>query len=741
MNKKILWTILLSTFLLFAVQPSYGSILVGRITHVEGKILTYSEDEEDWVEVGTNAPVGAEDGFYTDKGTRAELVFPNDTMLRMGEMTEVEVLRIEEESTEVYIRTGIVRAYSRGSDTVMKVGTAMGYVEIPPQGTADFHVDDRSTEIVALEEDILFHKTVGPGAPEIHELRAGSNSLIFSVRYVETGRVLADSSWNRWCLDRDIILKEQTAIRSAHLPSSLQVYSHELEPYGEWERMKYRSHYYWFWRPVRVSIGWTPFTRGRWNRWHREYVWVSTEPWGWCTHHYGNWVNLHGAWRWTPYIHIGVSFPGISLVNFNVHFGKLFRPHWHPGRIAWVSTTSHVGWIPLAPWETYYGYRNWGPRTVVVKYKDRPKRRTPIYRYAYRNHSVFVPQNKFRRVNPNRQHDYRKLMVTGIKKKALLRDSKPTFGRHKMARVQQDAHKKRWNDRDERQRTITKPNAFRSPSPSMGVFKGRAHLKPEKKTTLPRKKTKEKIVEVTKRLPRVSSSPKSKANNSPQVSTVHPPLKPSAKQEHLTRQNLKQTKLEQSARKSSTLPRTQQVKRNTKPSRNGQSVMSQPVKDSQKWASQQSRQKQGAKDRNNTPVRVSKGRESLKPEKKTILPRKKTGERIAEVTKRRPRVSSSPKSRTNNSPQVSTARPPQKPSVKQDYPKRQNLKQTRPEQSPRQSSNVPRAQHVKKKTEPSRNGKSVMSQPSKNPQKWASQQSRQKLRDMGSNTLKRQWRK
>jgi hypothetical protein len=435
MKKKTLGTILLSIVLMCAAQTSYGSIFVGRITHVEGKILTYSEDEEDWVEIGSNAPVGAEDGFYTVKNTRAELVFPNDTMLRMGELTELEVLRIEEDSTEIFIPSGIVRAYNHGLHTVVKVGTAMGYVEIPPQGIVDLYVDDRATEIFALQEDILFHKTVGTGALETHQLRAGSNSLIFSIRHVETGTMLADTPWNRWCLDRDMILKEQAAIRSAHLPSRLQVYSHEIEPYGEWERMKYRGYYYWFWRPVHVSIGWTPFTRGGWNRWHRDYVWVSTEPWGWCTHHYGNWVNLYGAWRWTPYIHMGFSSPGISFVNLNIHFGRLYRPYWHPGRIAWISTTTHVGWIPLAPWETYYGCRKWGPRTVVVKYRDRPKRRNRIIHYAYRDHSVIVPQKVFRRVKPNRKHDYREFMVTGAQKKTVLRNSKITYGFHQMAKV------------------------------------------------------------------------------------------------------------------------------------------------------------------------------------------------------------------------------------------------------------------------------------------------------------------
>jgi len=601
MNKNILWTILLSAFLICAAQPAYGSILIGRITHVEGKVLTYGEDEEDWVEVGSNTPVGAEDGFYTNKGAKAELVFPNNSMLRIGEATEVEILRIEQESTEVYIRTGIVRVYSQGLDTVVKVGTAMGYVEIPPQGIGDFFVDDWSTEIVPLQEDILFHKTAGAGAPETYKLRAGSNSLILSVRHVETGTALANTPWDRWCLERDTVLKEQAAIRSAHLPSSLQVYSHELEPYGEWERMKYRDYYHWFWRPTRVSIGWTPFVTGRWNRWHREHVWISAEPWGWCTHHYGNWVNLHGAWWWTPYIHMGVSFPGIRLVDFHIEFGSSFRPFWHPGRVAWVSTTSHVGWIPLAPWESYYGCHNWGPRTVVVKNRDRPKNQNRISHYAYRDHSVIVPQKEFRRVSPNTQHDYRKLMVTGVKRNTLLRDSKPTYGHHRMARVKQDVRKGKNNDTAKRQQIITKPNTFKSSTPPVRVSRGRALLRPEKKTTLPRKETGDRTTKVTKRRPLASSNPKSGVEKSPQVSTARPPRQPLIKQEDSTRRKLKQTRPKQSARESSSLPRAQHIEKKTVPSRSGLSMMSQPSKNPQKWASPQSRQKWGATGRKATP--------------------------------------------------------------------------------------------------------------------------------------------
>ena len=676
MNKNILWTILLSTILICASQPSYGSILIGRITHMEGTVLTLSEDEEDWMEIGSNTPVGAEDGFYTEEGSKAELVFPNGTMLRIGELTEVEILSIEEEATEIYIRTGIVRAYSRGPDTVMKVGTAMGYVEIPPQGITDFYVDDRSTEVVPIQEDILFHKTVGPGAPETHQLRAGSYSLIFSVRHVETGTVLADTSWNRWCLDRDMVLKEQAAIVSSHLPSSLQVYSYELEPYGEWERIKYRGYYYWFWRPVHMSIGWSPFTSGYWNRWHREYVWISTETWGWCTYHYGNWVNLSGVWWWTPYIHMGVSLPGISLIDLRIHFGPLFRPSWHPGRVAWISTTSHVGWIPLAPWETYYGCRNWGPRTVVVKYRDRPRSGNHRDHYAYREHSVIIPQKEFRRVRPNRPPNYRKLMVTGIEKKTLLSDSKPTYGHHKMVEVKQDVPKGTRNDRTGRQGTITKSEkTFRSSTPSMRASGERALLTQEKNMN---------------------------SGGQDQVRTAPMPRTPLTEHEYATRQDLKQTESEQRSTHSPILQHTQDMEKNSVPSSSGQS-----------WTSRQSEQKGVETGRNTAAmVGVSRGR-ALTPEKETALSPMGTVERSTKVTERHSLVSGNSESGG------------------QDYTTHRNLEQTRPEQSPRPSSILPRVEHIEKNIAPPKSGQSMKSQPTNNPQQWVPQQS---LKERGEGT-------
>ena len=271
-------------------------------------------------------------------------------------------------------------------------------------------------------------------------------------------------------------------------------------------------------------------------------------------------------------------------------------------------------------------------------------------------------------------------MVTGIQKKALLRDSKPTYGHHKMARVRQDAPKGRWDDRAERQRTITKPNTFRSSTPPVRVSRERAPLTPEKKT-LPRKETGDRITKVTKRPPRVSSNPKSEVGKSPQVSNARPPRNPVEKQGYSRPQDLKQTRPEQNVR--------------------------------------------------------SMRRELSKPEEKTPLPRKETGDRITRAMKKPPRVTNDPKSGVNKSPQVSTGRSPRKPGVEQQDFTRQNLTQTRPEQSVRKSSTLPDAQHIEKDTEPSNSGQSVMSQPSRNSQKWTSQESRQKGGSTGRNATPR----
>jgi hypothetical protein len=55
-------------------------------------------------------------------------------------------------------------------------------------------------------------------------------------------------------------------------------------------------------------------------------VWVSDEPWGWATYHYGRWANVDGTgWVWVP--------------------GYQWAPAW----VSWRYGGGYAGWAPLPP--------------------------------------------------------------------------------------------------------------------------------------------------------------------------------------------------------------------------------------------------------------------------------------------------------------------------------------------------------------------------------------------------------
>ncbi|MGA9752235.1 MAG: OmpH family outer membrane protein [Acidobacteriota bacterium] len=97
----------------------------------------------------------------------------------------------------------------------------------------------------------------------------------------------------------------------------------ELSPYGEWVR---HPQYGWVWFPRHVNAGWRPYSLGRWVESEYGWTWVSNEPFGWATYHYGRWA-------WDP------------------RFGWLWVPgtDWGPAWVAWQQGNGYVGWAPLPP--------------------------------------------------------------------------------------------------------------------------------------------------------------------------------------------------------------------------------------------------------------------------------------------------------------------------------------------------------------------------------------------------------
>jgi hypothetical protein len=110
---------------------------------------------------------------------------------------------------------------------------------------------------------------------------------------------------------------------AAKPPVALADFVAALEPWGEWT-----VHQRWgrVWRPQGVDRFWRPYFHGRWAPTEEGWYWVSDEPWGWATYHFGRWLlDPVEGWTWLP--------------------GKRWAPSW----VTWRQGGGLVGWAPLGP--------------------------------------------------------------------------------------------------------------------------------------------------------------------------------------------------------------------------------------------------------------------------------------------------------------------------------------------------------------------------------------------------------
>ena len=101
------------------------------------------------------------------------------------------------------------------------------------------------------------------------------------------------------------------------------VFYGELSPYGRWLQ---RGSYGWVWEPTRVAVGWRPYTQGHWVNTDYGWTWISQEPWGWATYHYGRWtLDPQYGWLWVP------------------------GTQWGPAWVSFQQGGGYIGWAPLPP--------------------------------------------------------------------------------------------------------------------------------------------------------------------------------------------------------------------------------------------------------------------------------------------------------------------------------------------------------------------------------------------------------
>jgi len=126
------------------------------------------------------------------------------------------------------------------------------------------------------------------------------------------------------------------SISSPNVAVSLSYFHDELSPYGRWVDV---APYGSCWSPYDASDDWRPYWDGYWGYSDYGWTWVSNEPYGWATYHYGRWVlDPYYGWVWVP------------------------DTTWGPAWVSWQNNDAWCGWAPLPPqagWSVSVGF-SWG---------------------------------------------------------------------------------------------------------------------------------------------------------------------------------------------------------------------------------------------------------------------------------------------------------------------------------------------------------------------------------------------
>jgi hypothetical protein len=137
--------------------------------------------------------------------------------------------------------------------------------------------------------------------------------------------------FERWFLKR---VDRFDNYNNRYVDRRLGYWADDLDDHGRWVHV---SGIGWAWRPY-VSVGWRPYYNGYWHHGRGgSLVWVSYDPWGYGTYHYGRWAYDpgFGGWFWVP--------------------GYGYSPAW----VYWSYGPSYIGWAPAGYWDCYRPYYSW----------------------------------------------------------------------------------------------------------------------------------------------------------------------------------------------------------------------------------------------------------------------------------------------------------------------------------------------------------------------------------------------
>ena len=317
-----------------------------RFTYADKYVfVTHEDDEEE--QVIRNLPAASGDFLKTRTASYAEVEFIDGSLLQVADRTHVEFQAINEiynnESLSVFklykgsLFLHVTDEWDHSDRRVFRVDTEDGstYIEAP-----GIYRVDRENGLTKLKVFRGFAELSGERHSE--PVYSGEYSQVRNMGTPSRTRTFNSfygDRFERWAYERR---PRSGSVSSAYVDGSISSYAGDLDDHGEWRYHDELDTHVWV--PV-VTTSWRPYYHGYWVPRHGRLTWVSYDPFGWVTHHYGRWGwSIGFGWHWIP--------------------GYRYSPAW----VAWSSFDTYLGWCPLGYWNRPYYYWRHRPSTVIINH-------------------------------------------------------------------------------------------------------------------------------------------------------------------------------------------------------------------------------------------------------------------------------------------------------------------------------------------------------------------------------------
>ncbi|MDR0499614.1 MAG: FecR family protein, partial [Holophagales bacterium] len=304
------------------------------VRYVEGSVKIRKWDVDEELTIGT--PIG--EGDVIESSGRGVIQLGDGTKIAFGEKIRLEVATLfddQDDGTQALFRLHYGRlriVVGPRSDAYIRIDTPSGIITLRDRSDASLDVGvNNSVRVKVFSGSVVFRNKI-----DETNIRAGEWLTIYS----NNERLDRTYPFNTYEIDvfeawAEKHIAYKLSVNSKYVPSEIRHYADTLDGHGDWVNVVEVG---WCWRPRITIPSWRPYWRGYWGAYRGGMTWISYDPFGYMTHHYGRWGwSSHYGWYWIP--------------------GVYYSPAW----VVWNMSGSYFGWAPMGYYNrpVYWGQSNW----------------------------------------------------------------------------------------------------------------------------------------------------------------------------------------------------------------------------------------------------------------------------------------------------------------------------------------------------------------------------------------------